>query len=317
MRSSSFFFFFSFPDCDGADILHRRTSGGATPDEPSTQRRIDRVYHKDIILLNDENWVVMSISGDSFLRGEISRIMGLVIGIMRGWLPVEYLSACLCKDSIAEIPAVPTYLSYVTECKFAKFESKFPIKLDPRRAHSSGSDNLMKREGGGAVVALGGAVNVGVQDQGAPLCVSEGSALSTTFNASMGVFGDETSDRVVEPLDAGTSSGDPDVQPSEGAAVLRAYREASPEQSVARIERWSEQLHQHVADVYAGVGDDWIEELRRKCAELCTRHFPLEALQQRTQVSESYPQMRSVRDCEVRSGKCKYGSSDSDAEQLC
>jgi tRNA pseudouridine(38-40) synthase len=59
-----------------------------------------------IIIINinidiGENWVVFSISGDAFLRGQVRKLVGLTLAITRGWLPEWYLDAALNKTGMA------------------------------------------------------------------------------------------------------------------------------------------------------------------------------------------------------------------------
>ncbi len=58
---------------------------------------------------------------------------------MRGWLPESYAVAALSND-VVDLPSVPGFGLYLSECKFEAMESdpKFGVKLDPRRI--SGAD---------------------------------------------------------------------------------------------------------------------------------------------------------------------------------
>jgi hypothetical protein len=121
----------------GRYSLHNFVSGGATPDDSPSIRRIDRFHHKEIITLEGSCWAVFSISGDLFLKGQAARLMGLVLGISRGWLPEEYLDAAMCRETVLDIPPVPGCLIYLAECKFAYYEAACSEdnRLDPRRRY--------------------------------------------------------------------------------------------------------------------------------------------------------------------------------------
>lgn len=92
------------------------------------------MYHKDII--TDEardHFMVFSFSGDAFLRGQIRKLLGAVISIMRGWLPLEYLVSLFSENDVFDSPAVPGWPLYLSESKYDIWEAKYMIRLDPRR----------------------------------------------------------------------------------------------------------------------------------------------------------------------------------------
>ena len=83
-------------------LLHNFLNGGACPEDSSSYRIIDRFFHKDTIKSNEgqedeEYWIVFSISGDSFLRGQIRRMVALAVALARGWLPQRYFDYALYK----------------------------------------------------------------------------------------------------------------------------------------------------------------------------------------------------------------------------
>jgi len=115
--------------------LHNYASGGASPDDGPSNRRIDRFYHKEIVTLRGRLWVVFSVSGDLFLKGQIARMVGAALGVMRGWLPENYIEESLRRDSIVQVPALPGFSVYLTESKYSYYEANVPVeeRLDPRR----------------------------------------------------------------------------------------------------------------------------------------------------------------------------------------
>jgi tRNA U38,U39,U40 pseudouridine synthase TruA len=77
----------------GNHHFHNFATGGASPDEPTTVRKVARAYHKELIRLRSGDaaalpdslprvpeasseyadvWAVFSVSGDSFVRGQVS-----------------------------------------------------------------------------------------------------------------------------------------------------------------------------------------------------------------------------------------------------
>lgn len=119
----------------GRVTLHNYVTGGASPDDGPSNRRIDRFYHKEIVCLHDRLWVVFSISSDLFLKGQVARMVGVVLGVMRGWLPEDYIEESLRRDTIVEVPAVPGFTVYLAESKYSFYEANVPTedRLDPRR----------------------------------------------------------------------------------------------------------------------------------------------------------------------------------------
>jgi tRNA pseudouridine(38-40) synthase len=118
----------------GRKMFHNFASGGASPEDTVSCRKIDRIYHKELVCINDEPWVVLSVSGDGFLRGQVRRILGVMVAVARGLLPESYFDACVGKTAIAEVPALPGWGLYLAECKYAYYEAKFEdFRLDPRR----------------------------------------------------------------------------------------------------------------------------------------------------------------------------------------
>lgn len=126
---------------NGRKSWHNFASGGACPEEATAMRRIDRMYHKELVSVDGEPWVTFSISGDGLLKGQVRRMIGLAVGIIRGWLPESYFDAAVNKTQIAEIPAIPGWGMFVAECKYAFWEAKFiSERLDPRRIE--GADEI-------------------------------------------------------------------------------------------------------------------------------------------------------------------------------
>ena len=78
-------------------------------------------------------WAVFSLSGNNFLKGQARKMIGLAIGVFRGWLSMDFLHAALHTDRILNIPAAPACGLYLAECKFDKWEAKYGVVIDPRR----------------------------------------------------------------------------------------------------------------------------------------------------------------------------------------
>lgn len=119
--------------------FHNFVSGGCTPEDASSERKVDRFYHKELVQSENETFVILSVSGDSFLRGQIRRMVGVTLAIIKGYIPMHHISTMLRPDVITTLPAIPGFMVYLSEVKFANWEAKYPgPKLDPRRDVNDG-----------------------------------------------------------------------------------------------------------------------------------------------------------------------------------
>jgi tRNA U38,U39,U40 pseudouridine synthase TruA len=81
-----------------------------------------------------EDWAVLSLSGNTFLKGQPRRMIGLAIAVMWGWLPLSFIEAALDPQNIVNLPAVPGCGLYLSECRYDKWEAKSEDwRFDPRR----------------------------------------------------------------------------------------------------------------------------------------------------------------------------------------
>ena len=64
----------------GRYCLHNFVTGGSCPDDSPSMRKIDRIYHKEIFNLNNQCWALFSISGDVFMKGQVARLAGIILG---------------------------------------------------------------------------------------------------------------------------------------------------------------------------------------------------------------------------------------------
>eukprot|EP01037_Dinobryon_pediforme_P024566 gene24566-26397_t len=127
--------------------LHNFAAGGACPDEPAALRKVDRFFHKEMVAINGESWAVFSISGDALLKGQVRKMLGLSVGIARGWLPEKYFDLALHSDTIVDLPSLPGWGLYLAECRFAFWEAKYvDSRLDPRRRAGSPDKDLVAGE---------------------------------------------------------------------------------------------------------------------------------------------------------------------------
>lgn len=137
---------------------HNFVNGGGCPDDAVVGRKINRVYHKDIIIPSPESdiadcykrsdmewedgleikkskeeWAVFSFSADSLMRGQARKMLGLAIAIAKGLLPKDFIQVALDPTVILNLPSLPSTGLYASEVKFDKFELRFGFAVDPRR----------------------------------------------------------------------------------------------------------------------------------------------------------------------------------------
>ena len=103
---------------------HNFVIGGSTPDENVTHRKIDKIKLKEIVTINNKNYCIFSFSGDSFLRGQIRKIMGIIIAVLYKYLSIDYICDALT-DRIYDIPMWSGLGVYLNECRYDKFEARF------------------------------------------------------------------------------------------------------------------------------------------------------------------------------------------------
>eukprot|EP00605_Chrysophyceae_sp_TOSAG23-4_P002164 GSChrysophyteH1.ASY1.ANO1.2392.1 assembled CDS len=131
-------------------MFYNYASGGACPEDPYSQRTVDRMYHKSMRKSDDGvTWVIFSISGDNFLRGQIRRMFGTAIAVARGWLPEQFVDFSLRSSTCEPLciaPSVPAPGLYLAECKYGNYEAKYEAKggfvLDPRRSREENLDEV-------------------------------------------------------------------------------------------------------------------------------------------------------------------------------
>jgi len=114
--------------------FHNFCRGGTVPEDSVSKRRIDRLFHKELLTINNIHYVVFSMSCDDCLHGQLAKIIATVISIKRGWLPENCLDLILNKEITFQMPSLPSFAQYISECKYSLFESKYQdFRLDPRR----------------------------------------------------------------------------------------------------------------------------------------------------------------------------------------
>ncbi|RYY87516.1 hypothetical protein EON63_03880, partial [archaeon] len=133
---------------DGRKDVHNYVTAGATPGMDTCYRKVDRIYHKSLFRLSSDgsdegdSWVLLSVSGDTLLRGQVRRLLGMTLAVALDFLPLDYCKASFSSDMI-DVPALPGRALYLAECKYSNWEAKFTdFRLDPRRSASTSTIKL-------------------------------------------------------------------------------------------------------------------------------------------------------------------------------
>jgi tRNA U38,U39,U40 pseudouridine synthase TruA len=146
---------------------HNFVNGGGCPEDAVVGRKINRVYHKDIIVPtvaadveqsykrsdmewedglepkeSKEEWAVFSFSADSLMRGQARKMLGLAVAIAKGLLPQNFIEVALDTSVILNLPSLPSTGLYASETKFDKWEIKFGFQVDPRRAKGADTSRM-------------------------------------------------------------------------------------------------------------------------------------------------------------------------------
>lgn len=80
----------------------------------------------------DECFLVLSLHGNMFLRGMCESMCGLLIAVIRNWLPESYIETSLRPDIIlSKFPRLPSTTLYFIEGRYDNFENKCRVKLCP------------------------------------------------------------------------------------------------------------------------------------------------------------------------------------------
>ena len=114
---------------------HNFVTGGASPDEIIVKRRIDRIYHKDLLVVDGEYYVVFSVSGDAFLRGQIRKVIGAVLCVIRGWISLAYFER-LFSEEVLDVPMVIVILILIIPSQLQSL-TPFFLLLPPFSVPSS------------------------------------------------------------------------------------------------------------------------------------------------------------------------------------
>ena len=90
--------------------------GGATYDDSPSKRYIYKFYHKEIIVINNKCYAVFSVTGDVFLKGQMARMMGIIIGTYI-YIYILFIIhySFVCINTTIMLSTI-IYVLYITRC---------------------------------------------------------------------------------------------------------------------------------------------------------------------------------------------------------
>lgn len=115
-------------------------------------RRMDRMYHRATLRFPDSVYdpletqhpntldrnrpfLVVSISGDLFLHGQICRVMGVLIALARGRIDEDFVDCVFDEDypHLVPTPQAPSFGMYARDSHYTQWEGKVKKTLSPRK----------------------------------------------------------------------------------------------------------------------------------------------------------------------------------------
>jgi len=138
------------PSTKTKKLLRRRRFHNFTPrvmaHEYLAFRRLDRFYHRATVLHEEclaagnkdekkqHTFFALGLSGDLFLHGQVCRIVGLLIALIRGFVEEDFVDCIFDEDypDLVPAPPAPPLGLYMGEASYVKWEGKSKTVLSPR-----------------------------------------------------------------------------------------------------------------------------------------------------------------------------------------
>jgi tRNA U38,U39,U40 pseudouridine synthase TruA len=106
-------------------------------------RRLDKCFHRATIRSTtnpntNRPFLVLSMTGDMFLQGQVTRMVGLIIALMRGLIDVDFIECVLDENypHLIPTPPAPTFAMYMTEAGYDLWEGKAQAVLTARNTQA-------------------------------------------------------------------------------------------------------------------------------------------------------------------------------------
>ena len=115
-------------------------------------RRLDRFYHRATVRANEFNsedldiniksvgsrpFIVLSLKGDLFLKGQSRALFGLFVAIILGYIDEEIVECIFDEDytNLVPAPVLPSFAQFAAEAWYISWEGKMKYILCPRRCN--------------------------------------------------------------------------------------------------------------------------------------------------------------------------------------
>jgi tRNA U38,U39,U40 pseudouridine synthase TruA len=102
-------------------------------------RRLDRMYHRATLSFPSVDplskpFLVLSVSADLFLTGQVARVVGLFLALANGWIDTDFVDCVFDEDYPHLIPTPPAPLMgmVAAEANYMTWEGKVKAILSPR-----------------------------------------------------------------------------------------------------------------------------------------------------------------------------------------
>lgn len=120
------------------NVLKRKSFHNFTPTvmahEYLANRRLDRFFHKATLHVEDNAYLLLSLTGDLFLQGQVPRVIGTWLAIQRGLVDEDFIECVFDKDypSLVPTPPAPQQGMYAQTAFYMVWEGKSHSCLTPR-----------------------------------------------------------------------------------------------------------------------------------------------------------------------------------------
>ena len=120
------------------NVLKRKSFHNFTPTvmahEYLANRRLDRFFHKATLHVENNAYLLLSLTGDLFLQGQVCRLIGTWLAIHRGLIDQDFIECVFDKDypSLVPTPPAPPQGMYAQTAFYMVWEGKSHSCLTPR-----------------------------------------------------------------------------------------------------------------------------------------------------------------------------------------
>lgn len=107
--------------------LWHNFSAEAVPHSPSAARRLFRFYAHDTVVVQDVDYVCLSVSGDAFVDRQVRGMVGLAVAGARGLIGSAEIASCIDptrQEDLFLVPLAPVSPCWLAEVGYATWQTK-------------------------------------------------------------------------------------------------------------------------------------------------------------------------------------------------